>query len=101
MNFDRTMKVGIAIALAIAILAPVLASSNPDGLESTASSFPSAEDKEQPALESPMPDYVVPALGDGPLSGALAIALGTVLVLLLTIGTGRFISAKRQKDEGH
>ncbi len=99
MKLDRTMKIGIAIALAIALLAPVLASSNPDGLESSASSFPSADEKEQPALEAPMPDYVIPSLGDGPLSGAIAILLGTVLVLLLTMGVGRFLAAKRLKDE--
>ena len=93
------MKIGIAIALALALLAPVLASSNPDGLESSASSFPSADEKEQPALEAPMPDYVIPSLGDGPLSGAIAILLGTVLVLLLTMGVGRFLAAKRLKDE--
>jgi len=99
MKLDRTMKIGIAIALAIALLAPVLASSNPDGLESSASSFPSADEKEQPELEAPMPDYVIPSLGDGPLSGAIAILLGTVLVLLLTMGASRFLAAKRLKDE--
>lgn len=98
MKFDRTMKIGIVIALTIALLAPVLASSNPDGLESTASSFPSADEKEQPALDAPMPDYVVPSLGDGPLSGAIAILLGTVIVLLLTLGTGHILSVKRRKD---
>lgn len=100
MKLDRTMKIGIAIALAIAILAPVLASSNPDGLESTASSFPTADGKEQSTLEAPMPDYVIPAMGDGPASGALAIVLGTLLVLLLTFGAGRILSAKRAGNEG-
>ena len=99
MKLDRTMKIGIAIALALALLAPVLASSNPDGLESSAASFPSADEKEQPALEAPMPDYVIPSLGDGPLSGAIAIVLGTLLVLLLTMGAGRLLAAKRLKDE--
>ncbi|MGF7117312.1 PDGLE domain-containing protein [Methanobacterium oryzae] len=79
---------GLAIALIIAILAPFLASSNPDGLESTAESVMDNPETEA-VYESPLPDYTLPFLGeDNPLGGVIALILGTLLVLGIAYGLG-------------
>jgi cobalt/nickel transport protein len=79
---------GIAIALIIAILAPFLASSNPDGLDSTAEKVMQNPETE-PVFESPLPDYTIPFLGeDNPFGGVIALILGTLLVLGIAYGLG-------------
>lgn len=91
----KFLMVGMAIALALSVLAPFLASANPDGLESAAENFESAEGKEAGDYESPMPDYIVPALGEEPLSGSVAIALGTVLTLFLVLGLSYVLKLRK------
>ncbi|MCK9152181.1 PDGLE domain-containing protein [Methanobacterium alcaliphilum] len=84
---DKKLLVGgLIIALIICILAPFLASSNPDGLESAAEKLmPNPET--EPALEATLPDYTIPALGeDNPWGGVLALIVGTLLVILLAFG---------------
>lgn len=62
----KFLTAGIIVALIIAVLAPFLASPNPDGLESTAEKvMPNPET--EPVLESPLPDYTIPALVIAPL----------------------------------
>jgi len=91
---------GIVIALLIGVTAVFMASSDPDGLESTAlivqgqkeltgPTPPDAEVEEDPdgkfSYTSPMPDY---SLGEsmGSLGGIIAIAGGTILAFLVVIG---------------
>lgn len=76
---------GLAIALLIAILAPFLASSNPDGLESAAEKL-APNPEPEPMFESPLPDYAVPALGESPLGGVISICLGTLIAFLAMVG---------------
>ncbi|MDI6645081.1 MAG: PDGLE domain-containing protein [Methanobacteriaceae archaeon] len=83
---------GLLIALVIAILAPFLASSNPDGLESTAESLEVPES--EPAFESPLPDYAIPGMEDNPWGGVVALIIGTILVLLVTLGLASIFSKK-------
>lgn len=91
---DRNLILGgLAIALIIAILAPFLASSNPDGLESTAESMEVPES--EPALESPLPDYAFPGMEDNPLGGVIALIVGTILVLLVMLGVAKVISKRK------
>lgn len=88
---------GITIALIIAILAPFLASSNPDGLDSTAQKVMENPETE-PAFDSPLSDYTVPFLGeDNPLGGVIALVLGTLLVLGIAYGLGVFLKKKNKK----
>lgn len=86
---------GLAIALIIAILAPFLASSNPDGLESAAESLEVPES--EPAMESPLPDYAIPGMEDNPLGGVIALIAGTVLVLLVALGLAKLLAKKNGK----
>jgi cobalt/nickel transport protein len=89
--------VGIAIALLLAVLAPFLASPDPDGLESAAGkiveeSKMSHIEKMKPAVNSPMVDYSVEGMGK---SGEVAaIAVGTLVVLVISLGFGRILKKK-------
>ena len=86
---------GITIALIIAILAPFLASSNPDGLDSTAEKVMQNPETE-PVFESPLPDYTIPFLGeDNPFGGVIALVLGTLLVLGIAYGLGAGLKKER------
>jgi cobalt/nickel transport protein len=98
---NRTLLVGgLIIALLIGVVAVFMASSDPDGLESTAlviqgdktltgDTPPNAEVSEDLAntfsYESPMPDY---SLGEemGPLGGIIAIVAGTFLIFAIVLG---------------
>ncbi len=83
---------GLAVALIIAILAPFLASSNPDGLESTAESLEVPES--EAAFQSPLPDYAIPGMEENPLGGVVSLILGTILVLLVALGLAKLLSKK-------
>jgi len=83
---DKSFVVGgLVIALIIAILAPFLASSNPDGLESSAEKL-APNPEPEPLFESPLPDYTIPALGESPLGGVVSILLGTLIAFLAMVG---------------
>ncbi len=89
---------GIAIALIIAVLAPFLASSNPDGLDSTMEKV-MAHPETEPSFESPLPDYTIPFLGEeNPLGGVISLALGTLLVLVIAYGLGEVFKKKNKKE---
>lgn len=74
----------LAIAFIIAIAAPFIASTNPDGLDSTAEKV-GAEEKAYIAFPSPMADYLVPFL-EGEVSSSVALALGVILITGLSYG---------------
>jgi cobalt/nickel transport protein len=96
MNKKYFVAVGLCVAILISILAPFLASSNPDGLESAAEKFEKSEGKDYQVFGSPFPDYIVPSLGETGTSGALAIIIGT----LITFGLG-YLLIKAIKREPH
>ena len=88
---------GIVIALLLAVLAPFLASSDPDGLESAAGgvveeSKMSKIENTEPVVDSPMPDYSIEGLGKG--GEVAAIAVGTLAVLAISLGLGKVFSKK-------
>ncbi len=87
---------GLIIALIIAVLAPFLASSNPDGLESSAESMQVPES--EPAYTAPLPDYAIPGMEDNPLGGVIALILGTILVLLVALVVTKLL-AKRKENK--
>ncbi|MCK4718033.1 MAG: PDGLE domain-containing protein [Thermoplasmata archaeon] len=92
----RLILVGLILAVIIASLAPFLASSNPDGLESAAEGFHEAEGKEASYYEAPMPDYVFPGMGSEGAAGVVAIVSGTILLLVL--GLGVLVIVRKQGD---
>ncbi len=107
---------GLVIAILIGVMAVFLASSDPDGLESTALIIqggktltgptpPTAEIQENLegkfAYSAPMPDY---SLGEamGSTGGILAIVGGTILAFLVAIGLvyALKIAGKRKPPHG-
>jgi cobalt/nickel transport protein len=101
---------GIAIAIVIGVVAVFFASSDPDGLESTALMIqgqktltggtpPDAEIHEDTtgkfAYEAPMPDY---SLGEklGPLGGVIAIIAGTLLAFGIVLGISKVLVARKK-----
>ena len=98
---DKKLPVfGVLAAVIIAIAAPFLASGNPDGLESAASEFESAEGKEKETHDSPLPDYSIPGIDDEGLSGVIAIVLGTVVTLMIVMALlYGLMKIKRTKKE--
>lgn len=89
---------GLAVVLVIAILAPFLASSDPDGLDATMEKVMQNPETE-PAFESPLPDYTLPFLGENnPLGGVIALVLGTLLVLGIAYGMGIVLKKKNRKE---
>jgi cobalt/nickel transport protein len=113
MEAKRFVIIGIAVALVIAIAAPFLASSNPDGLESAFFSMYGAKpfmgsdlDEEAAAAaeeevvavtgndfshEPLMPDYSIPGMDKA--GEVLAIVIGTLLMLGLVFAVAR-VSAR-------
>jgi cobalt/nickel transport protein len=79
---DRNLIiVGVIICMAIAVLAPFIASSNPDGLEKSAEQISTTE--EGGIYTAPFSDYLIPVLGEGPLSGIVALIIGVLIALAL------------------
>jgi cobalt/nickel transport protein len=86
--------IGLVVAVVIGILAPFLASSDPDGLESTTEKLNPNALESEPAFNSIMPDYIIPELGDGPFSGVVAIFIGIIIVFVLAYGVGILLRKK-------
>jgi cobalt/nickel transport protein len=94
---DRNLiVVGVTICIIIAVLAPFIASTNPDGLEKTTEQVPT--NGESGIYQAPFADYKIPFLGDGPYSGVAALAIGVLIVLGLGY-LGAFIIKKRRTQE--
>ena len=107
----KFLVAGLLIALAISVIAVFLASSDPDGLDSTALiasgqktlTAPATGDEvrvEAPghfSYSSPMQDYT---LGErwGPLGGIIAMVVGTLLAFVMAIGLAYLF--RKQKENG-
>jgi len=116
MEQNQFVIAAVILALLIAVLAPFLASGDPDGLESAFFSMHGAKtvtgadlDEGQAGLaeeqvvettgntfefEAPMPDYSIPGMDKA--GEVIAIVAGTVLVLGLAWAAGRFIARPGQ-----
>jgi len=112
MNNKTFIFAGLAIALIIAAMAPFIASSNPDGLESAffgifgAKEIQGSElDEDQAGIaeeevttitgnefsfDSPFPDYTMEGLAK--FGEAAAVIIGTILVLGIAFGLSRIMA---------
>lgn len=70
---------GVIICLIIAVLAPFIASPNPDGLEKSAENLGVGET--EPAFQSPFPDYTIEGFEKIGEIGALALGIIVTLVI--------------------
>jgi cobalt/nickel transport protein len=100
MEMKHFVMIGIGIAVVIGIVAIFLASSNPDGLESTAlvvqgektltGDTPAAAEVVEDvhggfAYESPMPDYALPDMGIPGQIIAMLVGIGISFVIVLGV----------------
>jgi cobalt/nickel transport system permease protein len=83
---------GVIISLAVVLLSP-LASAFPDGLERVAGDVGFLETA-QDAPYQILPDYTVPFLGETALSTIVAGLIGALIVLGITVFTGRALQKK-------
>lgn len=103
MSNNNIIIAGAVIAIIISILAPFLASSNPDGLDKNLIElvgFGSEEQAEEIIgektaieYEAPMADYSIQGMGK--LGEVGAITIGTLLVLMISIGLGKLVEKKQ------
>ena len=83
---------GLGVCVLIAGVLSAFASSHPDGLEFVAESLGFGESATSHAAEgSPVADYVVRGLGDGPIAGGLAGLIGVAVVALVAFGLMRLL----------
>lgn len=89
---ERYWVFGLVMALAMAMFISLYASPEPDGLEKVAEDLGFLEHGEgKGVIESPMPDYVIPGLGNETVAASLAGLIGTVMVFGIGIGAGRIL----------
>jgi cobalt/nickel transport system permease protein len=85
---------GVAVALAVVLLAP-LASADPDGLERVAEDMGFIEQSTEAPYEV-LPDYTIPALGEGGPSTVVAGMVGALIVAGVAVGAGYMVRRQRQ-----
>lgn len=94
---NKILISGLAVALIIGLLAPFLASGDPDGLESAAEKIINEHALEQNlhdiGLEeegtiapSPMPDYAIEGMGK--MGEIVSMIIGILLVVVVAYGVG-------------
>lgn len=92
----KFVMAGLAICIIIAVLAPFIASSNPDGLEKTAEDISTTQESNN--YNAPMSDYMIPLLGeDNPYGGVLALIIG--ILITLAIAYVAAVLLRRKKPE--
>lgn len=83
---------GIIIALFMASVLSLFASSEPDGLERVAEDQGFAEKaEEKEVLQAPMPDYVIPGIGNEEVAASLAGLIGVLIIFVITIGWAKLL----------
>ena len=88
----REIIFGLFVAVLVALLLSPLASSWPDGLEKVAEDKGFLEKGEiEPALVSPIPDYVWPGINNEAVATSLAGIVGTLMVFGLGFGLAGLI----------
>jgi hypothetical protein len=81
-SIAKVAIVGIAALLGLAIAAPFIASSNPDGLQQTASLLVKDELNKMVAPITPLfPNYSIPGMGDAGKVAAILIGFCAILVI--------------------
>lgn len=81
------VTIGLVIAIVVAALSP-LASPDPDGLETVAHQNGFLERAIDP-LYNIMPDYTIPFISNGTISGIVAVIVGTLIVFGVAFFLGR------------
>ena len=89
----------LAICLVIAFFLSPFASSSPDGLEKAAEELGFLDLGEALVWgHSIMPDYSIPFLGDGPISGMVSGVIGTLILFGLGWGVGTVLKRRKASE---
>jgi cobalt/nickel transport protein len=72
---------GLIIALVLGVLSPFIASTNPDGLESSAEHLNPNALHNSGYWHAPFEDYKIPFLGNSPFAGIAALVIGVLIAL--------------------
>jgi cobalt/nickel transport protein len=89
---------GLIVALIIGVMSPFIASTNPDGLDSSAQHLnPQALDNPG-YYHAPFQNYKVPFLGNGPLAGVTALVIGVIVVLAIAYLLSELIKRRRNTE---
>jgi len=92
---DKWILSMLVVCLVIAGFFSLFASPEPDGLEKVAEDHGFLEAGEgHEAIESPMPDYVVPGIENEALAGSLAGIAGTVLMFGFALAAGNALKER-------
>lgn len=93
---EKWLVTGLIIAIFMACVLSLFASSDPDGLERVAEDQGFAEKAEgQEAIHSPIPDYAVPGIENENLATSLAGLIGVLIMLGVTFGWVKVLKEKR------
>ena len=92
----QLLLVGIILAVSIAIISAFIASSDPDGLDATIEHI-LHDFEDDHLIESPMPDYIVPSIGETPISTSIAIIIGVIVTFGFAYGIGFLLKRKKNK----
>jgi cobalt/nickel transport protein len=94
---DRNLVIAaVILCLVIGILAPFIASSNPDGLEKSAEQLMGNPDTE-PAINAPMSDYTIPGLGK--IGEVAAMFVGILVTLIVAYIVATLIRRRKTPPE--
>jgi len=83
---------GLIIAVVLVLLSPLFGYAY-EPLDVVAETFNASEIS---IYTAPMPDYLVPFLGDNPISGIIAGLVGTIIVFFVSLAIGYLL--KRRND---
>ena len=89
---------GLIVALIIGVMSPFIASTNPDGLDSSAQHLNPRSNDNPGYYHAPFENYKVPFLGNGPLAGDIALVIGVIVVLALLIFYTELIKRRRNTE---
>lgn len=93
---ERAVVLGLVVSLGLAFAVAPHASASPDGLERVAGDHGFLDLGRLDAIqrEAPLPDYVLPGVGDGGIATGLAGITGTLIVFAL--GSGLAVAVRRR-----
>jgi cobalt/nickel transport protein len=96
----RDIIIGLIIALFLAGIISMFASSFPDGLEKVAENLGFLEKGEiEPSIKSPVPDYAIPGIKNEKLATSIAGIAGTLVVFGLGYGIAFILKRRDHKTE--
>ena len=89
---NNWVKAGLVVSVVLVLLSPLFSYAY-EPLDFVAEKFNATEIT---LFEAPMPDYLIPLLGDNPISGILAGIIGTLVVFFVALGLGLIMSKPKR-----